>query len=39
MKQTILIALAVPRALAAYAAVRVCGWKAWNDNRKLLEGA
>lgn len=30
--------LAVPRALAAYAAVRVCGWKAWNDNRKLLEG-
>ena len=31
--------LAVPRALAAYAAVRVCGRKAWNDNRKLLEGA
>ena len=30
--------LAVPRALAAYAAVRVCGRKAWNDNRKLLEG-
>ena len=28
--------LAVPRALAAYAAVRVCGWK---DNQKLLEGA
>ncbi|MEI3000952.1 MAG: DUF1353 domain-containing protein [Victivallis sp.] len=31
--------LAVPRALAAYVAVRVCGRKAWNDNRKLLEGA
>lgn len=31
--------LSVPRALAAYAAVRVCGRKAWNDNQKLLEGA
>ena len=27
--------LAVPRALTAYVAVRVCGWKAWNDNRKI----
>lgn len=29
--------LSVPRALAAYAAVRAFGWKAWNENTKLLE--
>ena len=28
--------LSVPRALAAYAAVRICGGKAWNENRRLL---
>ena len=25
--------LSVPRALAAYAAVRACGWRAWNENK------